>query len=74
VVTSIRIAEGLLDEVADSGVKNFSKYVEGLIKRDLRGMEKVGRQESKRVQQMIGVLDEIEVAWFKYLKEEGELS
>jgi hypothetical protein len=34
-------------------------------------MEKVGKSEVRRVQEMLAELDEVEVAWFKYLGEHG---
>lgn len=68
--TTINIDEALLNEVRKSGVRNVSKYIENLMKHDLRGTEKVGKREQQRVQKMIGELDEIEEEWFRYLKKE----
>lgn len=68
--TTLNLDEGLLEEVRGSGVRNVSRYVENLIKRDLRGQEKVGKAESLRVQRMLADLDDLEVEWFEFLKVE----
>lgn len=71
-ITTINIDEALLDEVRESGVRNVSKYIEGLMKKELRGIEQTGKREGARVQKMISQLDEIEQRWFEFLKKEGE--
>lgn len=70
--TTINLDSDLLAEVRDSGVRNVSRYIENLMKRDLRGIEKVGKAEARRVQGMLGELDKIEERWLAYLKKTGE--
>lgn len=70
--TTINLDSDLLEAVRDSGVRNVSKHIENLMRRDLKGMEKVGKKESQRVQKMLAQLDEIEEEWFAYLKKTGE--
>lgn len=70
--TTINLDTDLLEEVRNSGVRNISRHIETLMKRDLRGIEKVGKRESARVQKMMSELEEVEVQWHEYLKRIGE--
>lgn len=70
--TTINIEEGLIEEIRRSGVANVSRYLENLAKKDLRGVEKTGKGEKKRVQKMVEELDKVEDKWHAYLKTRGE--
>lgn len=72
VITSIRIEQSVLEEIQESGVKNVSKYFENLAKRDLRGVKKVGKRESQRVQKMLGDLDLLRNKWDELMKAKGD--
>lgn len=70
-ITTVNLDEALLEEVRESGVRNISKYIEGLMKKELRGVEQTGKRENARVQKMVEKLDEVENRWFDFLKREG---
>lgn len=71
--TTINIDEQLIDLVKESGVKNVSGHIEKLLRHDLKEVEKVGASELRKVDRLNEKLDEVEVEWNAYLKEQGEI-
>lgn len=70
--TTINIDPDLVEEVRQSGVRNMSKHIEGLLRKDLRGVEVVGKREQVKVQRLQEQLESVEREWFAYLKRCGE--
>jgi hypothetical protein len=72
-ITTVNLDVDLIDQVRASGVRNISKHIENLMKRDLAGLTQVGKSEQRNVHKMIDQLNDVEKEWFVYLKRVGGL-
>lgn len=70
--TSINIDESLYDAVIDSGVRNFSTYIEGLLKVDLKSLAQADLESGRRIKKLNARLDVFEERWFKMQEERAK--
>lgn len=64
-ITTINCESSLLEAVRRSGVRNMSRYVEGLMRADLKGVQKVRNVEEKRVAALREKLADIDRRWLE---------
>lgn len=64
-ITTINCESSLLEAVRRSGVRNMSRYVEGLMRADLNTVKKVRNAEEKRVAALREKLADINRRWLE---------
>ena len=70
--TTIMIDAEVLDAVKASGVGNFSRYVERLIRVDLRKDTKADKTTEQRVEALTDRLADIDKRWRAYVAREAQ--
>ena len=66
--TTINIDDALLDDVHDSGVRNFSGYIVRLIKQDLKALSRMSKREAKNIHTLEEELDKIREEWKNHVE------